>query len=187
MLVVSTKAPQPEWLPVLSASVLFAPIDRNMVLRAKRAVREVAAAEPQDSQRSSIDLIEDMGDALSRVLILEGARDWRDVVAEREGDDGQLVSESLAFSRETLEQALADPITFDAFDAAYVQPFLARERQREAPGKDSPRSPDGTGTKAPEEQTIATSPAPATAADATSAPTASTKPKRQRKRTSGAS
>ncbi len=187
MLIVSTKPAEPEWTSVSGAQVLFAPIDRNMLLRAKRAVREVASAEPADSQRNSLDLIEDMGDALSRVLILEGARDWRDVIIEREGDDGVVISEPLAFSRETLEQALADPITFDAFDAAYVQPFLARERQREAPGKGSPRSPDGTGTKVREEQTIATSPAPATAADATSAPTASTKPRRQRKRTSGAS
>ena len=187
MLIVSTKPAEPEWTPVMGASVLFAPIDRTMVLRAKRAVRDVAAAEPQDSTRSSADLIEEMGDALSRVLILEGARDWRDVVSETEGDNGAVTSEPLAFSRETLERAIADPITFDAFDAAYVQPFLARERQREAPGKDSPRSPDGTGTKEQEVQTIATSPAPATAADATSAPIGSTKRKAPKKRTSGAS
>ncbi|WP_294188882.1 hypothetical protein [uncultured Sphingomonas sp.] len=194
MLIVSTKPAEPAWTPVLGGEVLFAPIDRAAVLRARHAARAVSQAEPEESQRSTIDLLDDMGTAVSHALIVAGARDWRGVAAQRFGDDGEPVLEDgepvfddLPFSAEHLEAALADAVTFDAFDEAYVQPFWRRERERKAPGKGSPRSPNGTGTKARKVRTTATSRAVASAARAKNAPTGSTKRSRSKRKTSGES
>jgi len=194
MLVVLTKPAAPKWTPVLGGEVLFAPIDRAAVLRARHAARAVSQAEPEDSDRSTIDLLDDMGTAVSHALIIAGARDWRGVAAQRFDDagepvlaDGEPVFDDLPFSPEHLEAALSDAITFDAFEEAYVHPFWRRERERKAPGKGSPRSPSGTGTKARAEQTTATSPAEASAAHAKSVPTGSTRRSRSKKKTSGAS
>lgn len=192
MLIVSTKPAEPEWTPVLGGEVLFAPIDRAAVLRARHAARAVSQAEPEESERSTIDLLDDIGTAVSHALIVAGARDWRGVAAQRLDDDGEPVLQDgepifddLPFSPEHLDAALADAITFDAFDEAYVQPFWRRERERKAPGKGSPRSPNGTGTKARKVRTTATSRAAASAAHAKNAPTGSTKRSRSQKRTSG--
>ncbi|MBW6523436.1 hypothetical protein KZ810_07985 [Sphingomonas sp. RHCKR47] len=194
MLIISTKPTEPEWTPVLGAEVLFAPIDRAAVLRARHAARAVSQAEPEDSDRSTIDLLDDMGTAVSHALIIAGARDWRGVATQRfdnEGEpvleDGEPVFDDLPFTPENLDAALSDAITFDAFDEAYVRPFWQRERERKAPGKGSPRSPRGTGTKARKVRTTATSRAAASAARATNAPIGSTKRGRSKRKTSGES
>lgn len=188
-MIVATPAVGPEWTRVLGGEVLFAPIDRAMMRRARRAA--LAALDREDEagadERSPGDQLDELGDALSYQLIIAGAQDWRDVEQALPGENGETVFEPVAFSRELLLLALSDPITFDAFDAAYVVPYATRERERAAPGKGSPLSQDGTGTKAQAEQTIATSPAPASAADVTSAPTGSTKRKLTPKKTSGTS
>lgn len=135
------------WTPVMGAEVLFAPIDRQMLMRARRAARAVSAADTDDDGTSAIDMIEEMGDAMSRALIVEGARDWRGVcIMADETDDG--AGEALEFSPENLAMALADPFTFEAFDAAYVVPFVTAEREREEPGNAFAASQNGTGAAA---------------------------------------
>lgn len=183
------------WTPVLGARVLFAEIDRPMLMRARRAAREVSAAEDPDDGRSAIDMLEEMGDAMSRALIIEGARDWADVAVQLLGDagvpllvDGQPVFEALAFNAENLAIVLADPVTFEAFDAAYVQPFVQREREREEPGNGSAASQNGTGVAAMPASDIASKPArPTPAGGATNARTSSRNPRPKRKKASGAS
>jgi|GEM_PF-6054936 len=186
MLVVH-KAQAPAWTPVMGALVLFAPVDRSMLLRARRAARSASEGEANDDQASTIDVVEEMGDAMSRALILEGARDWSGVcMMADEGDDG--AGENLPFSRENLELALADPVTFEAFDAAYVVPFVMRERERAEPGNDSAASPGGTGGAAMPGSDTASSPAVAATVDvARRARTSSTSRGRKPKRASGAS
>ena len=217
MLVVTPTAVAPAWTKVLSAEVLFAPLDRTIARRARRAAL-AAIGEPAEGEdvRPLAEQLEELGDALSFELILAGVRDWRFVVQRRldeygtpafEGigdpklddhgkpvldDAGEVVLDlvgrpaydPLPFSAEVLAAALADGPTFDAFNAAYVLPYVTREREIAAPGKGSPRAPDGTSERTA--AATATSPAPLASADgATSAPTGSTKPRRTRKKQSG--
>lgn len=194
MLVLPSKAAEPAWTPVLGGEVLFAPITRDMVRLARRAARDLSQAEPDDSERSPLDMLEDLGDAFSHALIVAGAKDWRGVTTPRLDEagepmlsDGEPVYDDLAFTSEALALALTDSVVFDAFDAAYVRPFVERERKREAPGKGSPRSPDTTGATETQEPTIAGSRATASAAAAKNAPIGSTSRKPKRKKASGAS
>jgi hypothetical protein len=177
----------PVWTPVMGAEVLFAPIDRSMLMRARRAARTVSASEPDDDGTSAIDMLEEMGDAMSRALITEGAQDWRGVcLMADESDDG--AGESLAFSAENLAMALADPVTFEAFDDAYVVPFMTAEREREEPGNAFAASPNGTGAAAMPDSDTASKPAPRKrGGGVTNARTSSTSRKRNPKKASGAS
>lgn len=197
MLVVSTKPAEPTWRPVMGAEVLFAPIDRPMLRRARRAALASLGREEGEAadEASAAEQLEEIGDALSYQLIVAGAQDWRGVVqivVNDEGDpipgeDGKPQVSPLPFTRAALDAGLSDPISFEAFDAVYVREFSNRERERAAPGKDSPLSPDGTGPKVKEERDTAPSPVMASAADATSAPTGSTKRKPRPKKPSGTS
>jgi hypothetical protein len=85
--------------------------------------------------------------------------------------------------------ALADPVTFDAFEDAYVTPFALRERQQAEPGNASSASPAGTGAKAEMQPSdTATSPAsPKAAGDAAPVRTLSKSPEPRKKKTSGKS
>lgn len=185
-----------EWTPVMGAKVLFAPIDRTMVMRARRAAREVSAAETDDDGTSAIDMIEEMGDAMSRALITEGTRGWRDVASQQFDEDGEPVLTSdgdpvfdlLPFTPENLAIVLSDPFTFEAFDAAYVVPFVTAEREREEPGNASAASPNGTGAAAMPDSDTANKPAPRKrGAAATSARTSSRNRRPRPKKASGAS
>ncbi len=175
------------WTPVLGAEVLFAPIDRTMLMRARRAARAVSTAEPDDDGTSAIDMLEEMGDAMSRALIVEGAKDWRGVcLMADEGDEG--AGEPLPFSAENLAMALADPVTFEAFDQAYVIPFVTAEREREEPGNAFAASQNGTGAAATPDSDIASKPAPRKrGAGATNARTSSKSRRPRPKKASGAS
>ena len=168
MLVAPAKPPEPAWTPVMGAEVLFEPITRGMLIRARRAARAASQAEAPDGATplTSIDMLEEMGDALSRALITEGAKDWRAVAVQQFADgepvldaDEQPVFEPLPFSAENLALVLSDPVTFEAFDAAYVVPFMLKERERAEPGNGSAASPSGTGEAATQGNATATSPA----------------------------
>jgi hypothetical protein len=176
-----------EWTPVMGAEVLFAPVDRPMLMRARRAARAVSAADTDDDGTSAIDMLEEMGDAMSRALIVEGARDWRGVcLMADEGDEG--VGEPLPFSAENLAMALADPVTFEAFDAAYVVPFVTAEREREEPGNAFAASPSGIGAAAMQDSDTASKRAPRKRGGAaTGAPTLSKNRRPRPKKASGAS
>ncbi|MBB4837296.1 hypothetical protein HNP52_000347 [Sphingomonas kyeonggiensis] len=150
MLVAPRKAAGPEWLKIMGAEILFAPIDRGMFRRARRAALEkLGRSEVPATDESAAEQLEDLGDALSESLILEGARDWRDVGQQRFKDTGEPLLddignpqfEPLPFSLENLRAVLSDPIVFQAFDAAYVVPFAARERAKNG----FAASPVGTG------------------------------------------
>lgn len=197
MLVVPAAAPVAVWTPVMGGSVLFDPIDRAMLIRARRAAREAHAANGDDQPEADtidpLDLIEMLGAAFSVALIMEGAQDWRDVGAQRfdtAGEpvlvDGEPIFDALDFSKDALRLALTDPIVFEAFDTAYVVPFVTRERERAEPGNGSAASPSGIGEAATPDSDTASSPAmPATADDATAALTSSTNPGPKRKKRSG--
>ncbi|MBB3691453.1 hypothetical protein [Sphingomonas sp. BK580] len=200
MLIANRAAPAPAWTPVMGAEVLFAPITRTMLIRARRAARAASQAELAEmvdgaEPMSAIDMIEEMGDAMTRALILEGAKDWRDVFVTATGEDGapllvagEPVFDLLPFSAENLALVLSDPLAVDAFEEAYVTPFVMRERQRAEPGNGSAASPSGIGEAATRGSAFAISPAkPARAGGARRAPTSSRSRRAKPKRTSGAS
>lgn len=188
MLVAPAKPAEPEWKAVMGAQVLFAPIDRQMLRRARRvAVASLGDVQPQtDGEATLSEQLADLGDALSHALLMAGILDWRDVCVMADDDDVG-AGEPLVCNDDGKTRILDDPLVFEAFDAAYVIPFVTRERERAAPGKGSPRSPTGIGTKERAESDIAPSPAKASAAAATSVRTSSTKRKPRPKKTSGAS
>lgn len=192
-MLVATKPRGPEWLLVMGASILFDPIDRPMMRRARRAALK-ALARPEEDETVDVDPVvqlEDLGDALSLALIREGARDWRDVAIKllnEDGDpvliDGDPVFDVLAFTPENLDMLLTDPVIFDAIDAVYVMPFAQRERAKNG----FAASPNGTGVAAMPGADIVSSPAPPAAigrSGARRARTGSTKPKRKPRTASG--
>lgn len=189
MLLVSKPQDGPVWTPVMGAEVLFAPITRPMLRRARRAaVAALGGAQPATDDQAALDeQIADLGDAFSYALLIEAIVDWRDVFTMGDGDDtGEGVP--LPCTDEAKAQLLADPLVLEAFDAAWIVPFVTRERERAAPGKESSPSQDGISTKGTEETTIAASPAPlATATDVSNAPMPRTKRKPRTKRSSGGS
>lgn len=188
MLVVASKPAEPEWKTVMGAEVLFAPIDRAMLRRARRAAATALDSdEPAVADDAAVDdQFASLGDALSLALLMAGILDWRDVCVMADDDDAG-AGEPLPCTDEAKARLLADPLVFEAFDAAYVVPFATRERERAAPGKDSPLSPNGTSVKEKEATGTAPSPAKAGAAAVQNAPTSPTKRKRTQKRSSGAS
>ena len=188
MLIVPAKPAEPEWKSVMGAQVLFAPIDRAMLRRARRAAAAtlVGEARPVGDDAAVEDQFAALGDALSLALLMAGILDWRDVCVMADDDDTGS-GELLPCNDEVKARLLADPLAFEAFDAAYVVPFATRERERAAPGKGSPLSPNGTSAKVKEATGTARSPAKARAAAAKSARTSPTKPRRTRKKQSGAS
>lgn len=190
MLVAPRQPTGPEWKPVMGGEVLFDPIDRIMMRRARRAaLAKLKRDEGEESDANAAEQLEELGDALSEALILAGARDWRNVaqqVLAEDGtpvlEDGQPVFEPLPFTAENLALSLTDPIIFDAFDAAYVVPFASRERQ----GKGLPLSHNGTSSLEMPAQITAGSPAGmAGAADVESARTSKTRLRPTKKKASG--
>ncbi|WP_342249382.1 hypothetical protein [Sphingomonas sp. OTU376] len=153
MLVAPRKAAGPEWLKVMGAEVFFLPITRSMLRRARRAALKKLGREGEaESEADAAEQLEDLGDALSEALIMEGARDWRDVAEQVFDEDGEPVLDdernptfkALPFSTESLAIMLSDPIVFEAFDLAYVVPFAQRQRAKNG----SAASPNGIGEAA---------------------------------------
>lgn len=189
MLVAHKQQAEPAWTPVMGASVLFAPITRPMLRRARRAALETLGLEGSEGGEAAsvAEQMEELGDALSYALIMAGALDWRDVCLMADDDDTG-AGVAIECTAENKAMLLADALTFEAFDAAYVVPYVQRERERAAPGKGSSPSQDGISTQATGEPITVASPVPlATATDAANAPTSSTKPKRKPKKLSGTS
>lgn len=189
MLVAQKPQAEPVWTPVMGASVLFAPITRPMLRRARRSALEALGVDGADGgEAASIaEQMEELGDALSFALIMAGAIDWRDVCLMGDDDDTG-AGIALDCTADNKAMLLADALTFEAFDAAYIIPYVQRERERAAPGKESSPSQDGISTQAMQEPIIAGSAAPlATATDAPNAPTSSTRRKRKPKKQSGTS
>lgn len=186
------------WTPVMGAKVLFAPIDRPMMMRARRAARETSLEDTLGDAEplSALDMLDEMGDAMSRALITEGAKDWQEVVLQRLDDDGvpvldddeNPIFDGLAFSAENLALVLSDPVAFEAFDAAYVVPFVMRERERAEPGNGSSASPGGTGGAAmPASNTASKAARPRQGGGAKSARTSRTSRKPRPRKASGGS
>lgn len=190
---------EPVYTPVMGAQVLFAPIDRPMLRRARRAALAARGATDKGggAERSASEQIEELGDAFSYALIVEGTKEWREGTVglqlfDADGApvlvDGEPQFEALPFSPENLAIILSDPVAFEAFDDAYVIPFVTAERERAAPGNGSAASPSGTGEAVTQASGTVTSAAkPKRRGGAKNAPTASTKPKRTPKKTSGES
>lgn len=183
----------PAWKPVMGARMLFAPIDRVMLRRARKAALAALGRDEHEGavQASAAEQLEELGDALSLALITAGLQDWQDVQEQLLGEDGEPVLEEgepvfrdLPFTVENVAIVLSDPITFEAVDAAYVVPFAGRERAKNG----SAASPTGTGEAATPAADTASSPAtlPSTA-DAPSAPTVSTPPAKTKRKVSGKS
>lgn len=191
MLVAPRQPTGPEWKPVMGGEVLFDPIDRIMMRRARRAaLAKLKRDEGEESDANAAEQLEELGDALSEALILAGARDWRNVaqqVLAEDGtpvlQDGQPVFVPLPFTAENLALSLTDPIIFDAFDAAYVVPFASRERAKNGSAASQP----GIGAAAMQASGTVNSPAEQTTDGATTAPTPSTPPKTRKKKGSGTS
>lgn len=197
MLIAQKQPAGPAWKTIMGAQVLFAPIDRAMLRRARRAAlkalgRHDEAAAADQTEDQAIEQLEELGDALSLALIMEGAQDWRDVARQLLDENdapildttGQPQFETLDFSAENLAATLSDPIVFEAFDAAYVVPFAARERAKNG----SAASPNGTGvagTRA--NDTVSSRAARRKAAAAKRAPTASKPRKSKKPKASGTS
>jgi hypothetical protein len=182
--VVSKPQAGPTWLPVVGGEVLFAPIDRTLVRRARRKAleqlgRDVHGPSAEGETDDFVIQMEDLGDALSCAMIIEGAQDWKGAMQEV---DGKFVT--LPFSREALADMLADPVYFDALDTAYVLPYVMREREKNV----SAVSPNGTGEAATAGNgTASTAAAPKPKAGAKRARTASKSRKPTRAKASGTS
>jgi hypothetical protein len=171
----------PEWKTVMGAQVLFAPIDRQALRRARRAALASLGRDEHEGEDAAPaeEQLADLGDALSHALLMHGIIDWKDVCLMADGDDDS-AGETLDCTDENKAMILADPLTFEAFDAAYVVPFAARERVKNG----SAASPNGTGAAATEGGDTASSPAnPISKAGAASARTAR-KPRKTRPRKS---
>lgn len=189
MLVARKPQAEPVWTPVMGASVLFAPITRPMLRRARRAALEALGVEgAEGGEAASVaEQMEELGDALTHALVMAGALDWRDVCIMPDGEDTG-AGVALDCTPENKAMLLSDALIFEAFDAAYVIPYVQLERERAAPGKESSPSQDGISTQATGEPITVGSPVQlATATDAASAPTSSTRRKRKPKKTSGTS
>lgn len=169
----------------MGAQILFAPIDRQALRRARRAALASLGRDEHEGEDAAPaeEQLADLGDALSHALLIHGITDWKDVCLMADGDDAG-AGEPLACTDENKAMILADPLTFEAFDAAYVVPFAARERTKNG----SAASPNGTGAAAIAEDGTAPSRANRTRkAGAASARTGSKPRKTKPPRSSGTS
>ncbi len=155
-MLVARRPTGPEWKTVMGAQVLFAPIDRQALRKARRAaLKSLGRDEHEGAETASAEeQLEELGDALSYALLMNGVLDWKDVCEMADGDDAG-AGKPLTCTDENKAMVLSDPITFDAFDAVFVMPFAARERAKNG----SAASPNGTGAAATEESGTAPSPA----------------------------
>lgn len=159
-MLIAPTPPTEEWKPVMGAEVLFAPIDRRMMRRARRAAlaalgRPEGGGENSDDGRTASEQIEELGDELSHAILMEAIRDWRGVVVERQ-EGGETATAELPCTAENKALVLSDPVYFDAFDQAHFVPFVLKERAKNAPAG----SPPGISTKATPAKVIARKPAP---------------------------
>lgn len=155
----------PAWILAAGGRFLMAPITKPMLRAARLAA---ATVDVEDADRPFA--LEEAGDALSRALIVAGMQDWGDMVDDATG-------EPIAFSAEELELSLADPVFFDALDAAYVLPYYARVAEKNG---SSPSQTGTGGATTPANPTVEIAPD-----GAATAPTSSTPRKAKPARGSG--
>lgn len=165
---------EPDWHAVMGGRIKFAPINRALVRRARRVAlkaldRDEHGPEPQGDAADIAVQIEDLGDALGHAIIMEGALDWDGALEEVDGE-----YRAIEFSREALADMLADPVYYDAADAAYVMPYVMREREKNV----SAVSPSGIGEAVTQgSDTVSTAVKPKRPAGAKRARTGSTRSK----------
>ena len=140
-------APKSEWLQILGARVLFRPIGRKAWREAQKAAAKVLRPTGDDQEVDEAALMEEAGDALSYALISAGIEDWEGV-----GDEN---GEPVKPTPEYIDMFLSDPMRFQAADAIYVGPYMARMREKNG------LSPalNGISAEAMPEHDTATSPA----------------------------
>jgi hypothetical protein len=168
-MLVARRPAGPEWKTLMGAQVQFAPIDRAGLRRARRAALAVLGRDEHEGSEaaSAEEQMAELGDALSHALLMQGITDWKNVCLMADGDDAG-PGEVLECTDENKALVLSDPLTFEAFDAAYVIPFVVRERAKNA----FAASPSGIGAAATEANGTAASPAkPAPKGGAKNAPT----------------
>jgi hypothetical protein len=160
MLIASKNDGAPFTLAVMGASFTFTPITRPMIMRARRMARPVLA----DSEGGD-DLLDEFGSAVSHSLLMEGMIGWGDValpVAEGEDAEGTIGVDGQPYrlldcTPENKALLFADPVVFDALDAAYVAPFVTRTREL---AKNAPAgSSDGISSRVTPAPDTAASPA----------------------------
>jgi len=112
---------EPVWTPLFNGgSALFAPPSSRAGRKAYAAMR--AAQEDQPDEQ------DEAWDAFQAVLIREGLRDWKGIADP--------------FGPGAVDAFLADPTLFAAAAAAYVDPWLAAEQEKNG------SSGSGNGTSA---------------------------------------
>ncbi len=167
-----------------AVTVTFNPQPSPLSLRAaRRAVADVLRADPAAVERA--------GDAFTSAIIRYNLLAWTGIVDEH-GEVIEPTHDVVIYSDEdddigivqpgTISAFIAEPRLFEAADREYVLPWtqLDAEKNGFAP------SPNGTSEGAMPETDTVTSPAmQKSSGDATSAPTASTKPGRKRAKPSG--
>lgn len=137
MIIAQKPAEGPFTLNIMGGDFTFTPITRPMVMRARRAASEAATAADTSDDGAFLD---DVGDSVSRALLMEGLIGWEHgSAAVPAGDDeqGEDIAEAdgvryriLPYSPENKALLLSDAMIFDAFDTAYVLPFVTRERAK---------------------------------------------------------
>ncbi len=170
--------PPSGWLPLLpGVRARFDPIDRVMVRRARRAVRDFIAANPD---MDDADRQERVGDIFSQALIRAGMREWEGVgdadgnptmpsqplFIDHEGERIPYRAETLAelagherpaIVITALDLFMQRAILVEAADDAYVLPWALQDAEKNV----SAPSSDGISARATQDMTIATSAAPA--------------------------
>jgi hypothetical protein len=143
----------PRWIELFPAEgkipaleVQFARPSRSMKRRARHEAAGLLTPLEEGEERDMLELA-DVGDAYSRALITRAILGWRGVG----GADGK----PLPFTPANVQVFLDQEEFFDAADAKYVQPEVAKDAEKNGLSA----SPVGTGEAATQEEIIAISPA----------------------------
>lgn len=162
MIIAQKPATGPVTHTIMGGDFFFAPITRPMIMRARRA-----ASTASDASATESAFLDDVGNAVSHALIMEGLLGWAHGAAALPVEDDDVAENDeivevdgaryrlLPFSDENKALLLADSIIFDAFDVAYVLPFVTRERAKNAPAGSS----DGISSRVTPAPITAASPA----------------------------
>lgn len=126
------------WLDLLpGVRARFDPITRGMVRAARRAAAAFLSAHPDLDPVAAQD---GAGDAFTAELIRLGLREWEGI--------GDAAGAPLSIATPgAVDQFLAEPLLFDAADARYVEPWVARASEKNA-SSPSPAGISKPGTRA---------------------------------------
>ncbi|OWK29210.1 hypothetical protein [Sphingomonas dokdonensis] len=147
MIIAQKPATGPFLLTIMGGAFTFAPITRPMLMRARRWASSGATSAGAASDDSAF--LDDVGNAVSLALLTEGLIGWEHGAAALPVGDDEDVGDAeivevdglryriLPFSPENKALLLSDAVIFDAFDTAYVLPFVMRERAKNVPAGSS--------------------------------------------------